>query len=128
MTYPASLLSVRDTLVRIFGAPQVHFTTRRSDPTFPCAVYTLDNETVTPMISDLHRIESIEVSIDVQTKSAAEAMEKSEEIRAALETNRKHPARRTAFGIDEYTTEERANVRGAPKRLFIAEAAYTVYE
>ena len=128
MTVPSlSFVHVRESLNSVFGAGGVHFTVRRSDAAFPCAIWELEAENVQPMISDPHHLLSIDVTIDVQAKTATEALAKAEEVREALNKGR-FPVRRTSYDIDEVKTDQKTEPRGTPKTLFIASASYNVSE
>ena len=120
----ASLNHVRTSLESVFGAERVHFTTRRDNATFPCAVYTQDGEQLLAMISNQHHVVSIDVTVEVQANTSKEAIDKAKEVRQQLETGR-HAVRRTSFDVDEYETE--TPLSGAP-RLFIAASTYNVSE
>ena len=127
MTDRASLIHVRDVLRAVFGAANVHFTDRKAGASFPCAIYSLESETTLPMISDPNFVVSIEVTVDVEAKTAALALSKADDVKRMLEAGR-FATRRTSYDMEEYETDERGQKAGEPKTLFIASAGYTVYE
>ena len=122
-----SLHYVRDALVEVFGKANVYFTERKSGATFPCAVFTLENEVSLPMISDLDHIVSIDVTVTVEHKRAAVALAKAEEVRQKLVSG-DLVTMRTSYDIEEYATEEKMQDAGEPSTLFVASSSYTVYE
>ena len=126
MVRTAAFSKVRASLIAIFGPDGVHFTSRREGATFPCAVYTQDAETLLASISDTHIVVNITVGVEVQAKTAREAMAMSDEVRAAL-AKAPNPAVRTSFDIEELDTEEQEQAPGDPSSLFSAVSTYTVY-